>query len=275
VDAVVCATRPTKERCAMLILFLCTILLSSSLIAGTIDPSIDDSKYIEYGKKFPNVVQIIAMKDGSPHIGSATIIKPNWAITSAHIVDGDNSVILLIADEAASKGSKVIIHKSFNREKTIADVALVKLEKDMIFDSYPELYSEQDEIGLECSMSGYGKTGTFITGAITVDGQKRAGKNKISSISKVSVYDKSIKDFLTFTGDMLICSSKKGKSSTNLDFLIAGGDSGGGLFIDGKLAGINCCILFDDESGDADYGDDNGFMRISHYRDWILENIEE
>jgi hypothetical protein len=259
----------------MLILFLCTILLSSNLIAGTIDPTIDDSKYVEYGKKFPNVVQVVAMKDGSPNIGSATVIKPNWAITSAHIVDGDNAVVFLITDEIASKASKVIIHKSFNKEKTRADVALIKLEKNMTFDSYPELYEDQNEIGLECSMSGYGKTGTFITGAIRVDGLKRAGKNRISSISKVSVYDKSTNNFLTFTGDMLICSSKKGKSSTNLDFLIAGGDSGGGLFIDGKLAGINCCILFDDESGDADYGDDNGFMRISHYRDWILENIEE
>lgn len=244
----------------MFILFLFAILLSSNLIAGTIDPYIDDSKYVEYGKKFPNVVQIVAMKGDSPHIGSATIIKPNWAITSAHIVDGDNSVVLLIADKSASKASKIIIHKLFNRPKTIADIALVKLDKEMPFDSYPALYSDTDEENTECSVSGYGRTGTFITGAIKGDGLKRAGKNKITSISNE---------------DMLIFSSKKGKCFTDLDFLIAGGDSGGGLFIDGKLAGVNCCILFNDEAADADYGDDSGFMRISHYRDWILENIEE
>lgn len=246
----------------MIILFLSTILICSNLIGGTIDPNVSDSKYIEYGKEFPNVVQIMAIKDSVPHIGSATIIKPNWAITSAHIVDGDNTVVLLISDKIACKASKIIIHKSFSRPKTLADIALVKLDRKIVFESYPELYADNDELDLECSVSGYGRTGTFLTGATKDDGLKRAGKNKITSINNT-------------TGDMLIFSSKEGKTFTNLDFLIAGGDSGGGLFIDGKLAGINCCILFNDESADADYGDDSGFMRISKYRDWILENIEE
>ena len=47
------------------------------------------------------------------------------------------------------------------------------------------------------------------------------------------------------------------------------------MFIDGKLAGINCCVLASDKKPDADYGDDSGFLRISQYKEWILENIEE
>jgi hypothetical protein len=62
---------------------------------------------------------------------------------------------------------------------------------------------------------------------------------------------------------------------TSLEFLIASGDSGGGLFIDGKLAGINSCIMAVNGSPKSDYRTESGHTRISINLDWILENTKE
>lgn len=239
------------------------ILLSllSLCYGGTIDPQVADAVYIGYGKKFPNVVRITTLdtKDSFEQ-GSAVVIKPNWALTSAHIVDREKKLVLLIKDDkSAVNVNKIILHKDFNRQKSVADIALLHTSDSMNMDSYPELYSDSDELNKVCSMSGYGLTGNFDTGITVSDGLKRAGKNKISSISN----------------DMLICETIKNSPKTALDYLIGPGDSGGGMFIGEKLAGINCCILSSDGKPDADYGDESGFMRISKYREWILENSKE
>jgi hypothetical protein len=62
---------------------------------------------------------------------------------------------------------------------------------------------------------------------------------------------------------------------TELEFLICSGDSGGGLFINKKLAGINSCVLAADKKPNSSYGDDAGHTRISKYVPWIKQKIEE
>jgi hypothetical protein len=64
-------------------------------------------------------------------------------------------------------------------------------------------------------------------------------------------------------------------SKTELEFLIASGDSGGGLFIDNKLAGINSCVMAVDKKPDSTYNDESGHTRISKFIGWIKENIEK
>ena len=56
---------------------------------------------------------------------------------------------------------------------------------------------------------------------------------------------------------------------TELEFLISHGDSGGGLFIDGQLAGINSSVLSKDGKTDSNYGDESCHTRISRYKDWL------
>jgi hypothetical protein len=60
-----------------------------------------------------------------------------------------------------------------------------------------------------------------------------------------------------------------------MEFLIASGDSGGGLFIDQKLAGINSCVMTTDGHTDSNHNDESGHTRISQHINWIESTINE
>jgi len=60
-----------------------------------------------------------------------------------------------------------------------------------------------------------------------------------------------------------------------MEFLIASGDSGGGLFIDKKLAGITSCVMTTDGNTDSNYNDERGHTRISQHINWIESTINE
>lgn len=238
---------------------LTSLILSTSLFAGTRDPFTPDEKYIEYGAKFKCVLSLCGVNnDDTMFCGSCVAISPKIILTAAHVVKSakhggvstENGEVVLI--------EKFICHKDYDGSVGNGDIAICLLKEKLNLDFYPKLYEDEDEVGKLCSMSGYGLTGTFITGQILSDGKKRAGSNKIDSIYE----------------NLLICSpSKPGiPGITTLEFIICSGDSGGGLFIDGKLAGINSCVLADGRIPCSIYGDESGHTRISKYASWILEN---
>jgi V8-like Glu-specific endopeptidase len=244
-----------KSLCLILLLAISSTLSHS----GTIDPNTPDEKYIEYGKKFTYIYQICGTNnDKSIFCASAVAIHPHWAVTAAHVVK-DAKICLLHHKESdnAFLISEIITHEDYN-DKTFgkADIALLYVEKDLGLDFYPELYDDNDEINKICSISGYGMTGTFLTGLIKSDDYRRAGSNKIDHIEN----------------DLLICSPSKNKR-TELEFLICSGDSGGGLFIENKLAGINSCVLASDKKPNSTYGDESGHTRISKFANWIRKII--
>lgn len=242
-----------------------SILLSFLLVnntqvtAGSIDPSTPDSKYLEFGKKFYCIQQLCGIyDDGSKFCASAVVIDSHHILTAAHVVKGYKTCHIVI-DGKKFELSKITIHKDFESGGFgIADIALGYSEQDFNMEYYPEMYTNTDEEGKVCSISGYGLTGTFNTGTNKFDGLKRAGSNKIDTIIK----------------DLLICtpSKKTDKDYTPLEFIIGSGDSGGGLFIDGKLAGINSCIMAEKRSPCSKYGEESGYTRISKFSDWISRN---
>ena len=68
---------------------------------------------------------------------------------------------------------------------------------------------------------------------------------------------------------MLLCTPSSKINKTELEFMIAPGDSGGGLFIDNKLAGIHSCIMAEGHKAKSDYRTESGHTRISDHVDWI------
>lgn len=250
------------------ILVIFFILTLDSLLAGTIDPNTPDEKYIEYGKKHKCVVELHGIDKGSgkKFFASAVIIKPRVILTAAHILsEAVNEKSFILLDKEQINIVAAIYPSEYNRETfAVKDISVGVLASNANLDFYPELYDGDDEVGKVCSIAGMGITGNHRDGANTHDGQKRAGSNIVDETFK----------------ELLICSLNKGKK-TGLEFLIANGDSGGGLFIDKKLAGINSCVMADDKSLNSNYNDWSGHTRVSLHKPWIdkvskiLEELQE
>lgn len=236
------------------------ILMSSILYAGSRDPNTSDHKYLEYGSKFTCVGIVTGTySDKQIFVASGVAIDDHHILTAAHVVQGTDSCYFITHSGTKLCLNKIIYHKDFNRDILGKyDIAIGYSEEKINLDFYPELYTELDEVGKVCSISGYGNSGTFLTGARFSDHKKRAGSNIIDYIDR----------------DLLVCtpSEPSAKNRTELEFIIAPGDSGGGLFIDGKLAGINSCVMAIDKKTDSSYTDEGGHTRISKYVDWILAN---
>ena len=232
--------------------------------AGTTDPSVPDYKYRKYGDQYGCVVKIKGKllrnnKEVAEHdfSASAVAINSHWVLTAAHVVDNTRDVSISVNGRDLPM-KKVIVKKEFDEFKLgFNDIAMCYSEDDIGLDFYPELYEGRDEVGKIAGICGYGMYGTFSTGAVNSDGKKRAGSNIVEKIER----------------NCLICSNVGGQK-TNMEFIIASGDSGGGLFIDGKLAGINSFVMAADGKSNSDYGDECAHTRVSEYIGWIMEQIE-
>lgn len=250
-----------------LLIFL-GISSSFPIAAGTIDPQTPDHKYIEFGKQFPGVVRVQAIgKCDNPtcpereheQMGSAVVIRPNWILSAAHVLKDTREQTVRKDDGTMYRLQKVIVHKDFTGENIgWYDIALGYCPDDFKLDFYPALYTEADELGKSITIAGYGVHGTFSTGATKGDGKKRGGHNVIDGEER----------------SILICTPSVGSKRMPLEFMIAPGDSGGGMFIGNKLAGINSFLMAKDKNPNGTYGDESAFTRVSIYADWVNEQIE-
>jgi len=236
--------------------------LSTFLNSGTIDPKVQDKKYIEYGNRHECVVRIAGkFKENNnielPFTASAVIIKPKAVLTAAHVVQPSTESHIILNDKKIKILGFIIPNKYTDKELTQFDIALCILEEEAKINFYPELYDKDDEIGKVCSISGFGMSGTHISGININDNRKRAGSNIIENIFK----------------GMLLTSVNTNKK-TALEFLIANGDSGGGLFIDQKLAGINSAIMTSDKKLDSNINDEGLHTRVSIHKKWIESVID-
>jgi hypothetical protein len=249
-------------RCTLrkLILFLLFAIFSSIAFSGTIDPNTPDSKYLDYAKKFTYIGRVCGKtNNGMIYCGSAVAIRPRVILTAAHVIKDTKSCFLSINSKEICV-PKVVYHSSFDDNKFgHGDIAIGFTENDIGLDFYPELYTNKDEINKICCISGFGISGTFLTGATIGDAKQRAGSNKIDYIDR----------------QLLMCSATRGRGRTSLEFLIASGDSGGGLFIDGKLAGINSCVISDGKGSklQSTYETESGHTRVSDFVEWINNTI--
>lgn len=241
------------------ILWIC----AAKAIAGTTDPNTPDSKYVEFGREFPGVVQIRNIVDCEKcetrhsQIASAVLIRPNWALTAAHVVDNADNHVILIADKEYPL-PYVVKHKDYVDENVgFHDIALVYSPAVFSVKPYP-LYRKADEVGRAVTIAGWGSHGTFSTGAKNFDTARRGGHNKLDSAERA----------------ILICSPSV-TDRFPLEFGIAPGDSGGGMFIGDELAGINSFLMAEDKKPDGTYGDQSAFTRVSLYADWVDLQIQK
>jgi len=237
----------------ILILILCFYNISH---AGTMDPNVSDKEYIDYGAKHHCVLKIIGFNTNgdTPYSGSCVMIDEYHFLTAAHVVC--ESILSFVVNEGVPyEAEQIIVHKNFIANKLNSDdIAIGRLSKPIKLEFYPELYGDREELGKVSSQAGYGFPGNFNNGFTKkdFDFRKRAGTNIIAKIDH-----------------NLLISMNNDTPKTVLEFLITPGDSGGGLFIEQKLAGIHSCVYAIDGKTDSNYGDTSGHTRVSDYIEWI------
>ena len=257
------------------ILALAIMLCGSFGFAGTIDPTVADSEYLEFGKKFDCVKQIEVdyetKEKGKTLVGCAScvVIGDNWVLTSAHILLGKAECVYVVHDGHRHVVDRMYVHKNFdfdlksvqNVDQPFADLALCHVRGKPEFEFKASIVDVNvvNVIGKVVAISGFGATGTLESGATNFDRKRRAGSNIIDGIEK----------------DILLASSKKNENrKTTLEMLVATGDSGGGVFVDGKLLGIISFIRSTDGTN-SNYGDSSGFLDLRQYKRWINDIIEK
>ena len=243
----------------ILYLLIFSLLLLSFSYAGTRDPNVSDTKYLEYGSQHKCVLPIVGLLSdelNSFFRASCVLIDEYHILTAAHIVNGSMTQHVIFEGKVYPC-ALVAIHAKYN-EKQIGfnDIAIARLQRPIQLDFYPDLYVGKEEVGKVCSLAGYGYPGTFRTGYMVnkFDNKKRAGANIIDKI----------------TDNVLEFSVKSGRK-TDMEFLVCPGDSGGGLFIDQKLAGIHSYVYATDGKSDSNYADVGCSTRVSDYIDWIKD----
>jgi hypothetical protein len=243
------------------IISVATLLLALSGVSfgGTIRHDVQDERYLKYGKEYECVLKLGGTLEEKgkeiKYFGSCTAISEVWVITAGHVVKDAKSTCVFF------EGVEIPIQETFmcpdfKGDFGPGDLALCKVKGKIKISHYPKLYGNKDEIGKTCGIAGFGRTGTGLTGSKKEGDVKRAGSNKIEAVSDGAVF----------------CIMNR-KNPTELEFLISHGDSGGGLFIDGMLAGVNSSVLSKDGNADSNYGDESCHTRISRYKEWIEETI--
>jgi secreted trypsin-like serine protease len=140
-----------------------------------------------------------------------------------------------------------------------SDIALLALLNDFSNTPTASLYSVADENAKQGTYVGFGKTGTGITGSQdNTQGMKRAGNNIIQVEETPSV------DLQTIYGILASTFDSPQNGALDLEYATAPGDSGGALFIDGKVAGVTSYGTIGSKYGAQSYA-----TRVSEHKSWI------
>jgi hypothetical protein len=163
-----------------------------------------------------------------------------------------------------------------------ADLAIITLLDDAPagVPRYP-LYGRSDEVGRQAMLTGYGNTGHGSTGEdfdFEVFPTLRAGLNRIEAddaMAGVSILIADLDSGLPENNSIELFGFPSDLGFGADEVGVAGGDSGGPMFIGGAIAGVNWTTaqppigdvnnVLDSSCGEAGF-----FMRASNYRDFIL-----
>ncbi len=209
---------------------------------------------------------------------SGTAIAANWVLTAAHCVDDPISSLSFTVGGSTYYGVNEIVHENWTTNLTQGwDIALVELSGAMTGISFAQLYSGISEVGNVGTNVGFGMAGTGLTGNTLSSGTRRAGNNMIDATGTYIGWSSNIL-LQDFDNPLATSDSYFGSvSPLDLEYIIAPGDSGGGMFIDiaGSiyLAGVHSFGASRDGATNFDYGDLAGSTRVSSFITWINDII--
>lgn len=235
------------------------LVFASVAAAGTIEDTIPDARYREYGDTFAHLTARLVCTSGTTTpTGSCVPISPCWALTAAHVLEKVDSAVVVTTSGTHATDARIVYHE-WQDCYAEHDIALVHVSRPFGLRRYAPLTDGTERLGTVAAAAGYGVTGPLSTGYSRGDGHIRAGTQLLTSRDR-SVY---------------LCDIRRG--GTPLPFCIAPGDSGGGLWgtaADGRtvLVGINSFTVTDAPGRTRSRaGEQSGHTRVVDYLPWIRE----
>lgn len=187
--------------------------------------------------------------------GTGTLINETTILTAAHVAAAFSGSGTINFNTPSGSFSRTITAKTVHPLWTSNpggnlnyDVAYLTIGTPITTITPYELYLNTDEIGKAVEFVGYGRTNNSGTGI------KRKGVNEVDfpyTFTYPNIFTP------TPTGNILISDF----DNDGTDYLIWSGDSGGPMFIGGKVAGIASWI----SSASPTYGNVAGHVRVSSF----------
>jgi Trypsin len=237
--------------------------------AGTIRHDRPDFWYVNYGQRFQSV-GLLGLDDGRSGSCSGTLIGSSWVATAAHCIANYEDGLFPRSFTFSVGGWGYRVTNTYLPRGWIStqgnysagyDIALLRLRTPVQNIRPTALYTGRNELGKVGTYVGYGSTGTGYTGSQSYDGRKRAGDN---TIDRIGGWFNSLL-YTDFDNPAWPYGNRMGSPyALNMEYTSAPGDSGGGVFINGLLAGVVSGGI-----GGSRYGEIAFNTRVSSYASWL------
>lgn len=280
-----------------------------TFFSGIIRHDVDESEYLALAaeKQFDCVGRIFIDTSTS---GSCVLISNHFILSAAHIfidsdtrhdtleIDGhtiitntpynervtDINKLTLVFNGQKVKAKRLIVHPNYldSLTKGSCDIVLIELDQPLKSISPVKLNTVFDELKSNVAGVGYGASGSAnrpdLVGLLN---KKIAGENVIDSIGGYELNGFKTLLFADFDHptDTTCCNRMGSPIPKPLEFITAGGDSGGGLFRynnnEWELIGITSGggIELEQFMKSFYYGQIGSWTRVSALHEWIIENM--
>jgi secreted trypsin-like serine protease len=257
--------------------FPCLLLLaiSCSASAVAIRHDVDDSKYRVEPSEFPALADM-------PGEGHGTLIAPQWVLTAAHVVNG-NQVTAIDLNGKSRKVERVVVYPGYTGlpqaliDKALAgdasegmaflaasnDIALVKLAEPVTDVAPARIHHGELARGRLVKLIGKGGTGNGIDGMPAHGSHRTELRRAYNNISGVDGR------WLSYTFD-------SGEAALDLEGMGANGDSGSPLLVEAGgqwevagLASYKSIVGPLVENRVGVYTQQSYNLRVSQYDAWI------
>ncbi|NJK50794.1 trypsin-like serine protease [Candidatus Gracilibacteria bacterium] len=256
-----------------IIALLAALGTATTAQAIVIRHDISDARYLKLGNAFPSVGRLLI--DNSSAC-SGTLIYQRWVLTAAHCLDDNFRSATFAVGGTSYFSNRAFLHPGWVRSNGDfglgVDIALLRLNRPVtrvrpaLF--FPLRVPVVKRAGIYV---GFGNTGTGYLPPQTTTydyERKRGAVNTIDAYG--SFYGDSNRLILSDFDNGYYWNNELGSP---VQYVLEGspakGDSGGGVFIDGRLASIISFIQAGSNASfdrpDSDYGDIMGSVRVAPF----------